>query len=91
MHTQLKKEECITDHKDDCPAAEEVALEALVDDPARGMYVQRSEYIIEEEDLRLRIHSACESDAGLLATAERQALLTHLRLISCVEHGEIAL
>ena len=80
-----------TYNEDDGTALEEVALEALVDDPTGGMYIESGEHVVEEQDVRLRVHSAREGNASLLAAAQGKALLADLSHVSSVEQRQVAL
>jgi hypothetical protein len=43
----------------------------LLYNPDTGMDVQRSQYIIQDQDLSLRIHSSRKRDSSFLSTTER--------------------
>ena len=81
----------MTYDENDSAAAEQIALEALVDDPASSMHVERRQNIVQEQDLRPRVDGTRERDAGFLSTAQRQTLLADLSLIASVEQAQVAL
>ena len=54
------------------------------------MHVQCGKDIVEQDDLRRRIHSTGEGDPGLLSSAQRKTLLANLGGITSLEQGKIA-
>ncbi len=72
-------------NKNDSTPTEQIALEAFVDDPASSVHIERSQHIVEEQYLGLRVHSARERDTRLLATTQCQTLLAHLGLVASLE------
>lgn len=54
--------------KKNSSAVDEVTLQALVDDPLRGVNIERSENVVEEQDFCLRVHCTSQGDTSLEPT-----------------------
>jgi hypothetical protein len=63
-------------HKDDGPAPEKLALQALVDNPYGRVHIESRKDIVEEENLGRRVHCTGEGNTSLLAptTSNRLAV-----------------
>ena len=73
------------------PALHERAPDAVMEDPLGGVRVDGAEAIVEEDVLRVGVESTGQRDTLLLASRQRDALLTDKGLVSLVEDLEVAL
>ena len=76
-------------HQENSAPANEVALQAFVDDPFRRVNVQGSQDIVQDQYLSLGINCPSERNPRLLTTTQRQSLLSHLCLVSRVKHRQV--
>ena len=55
------------------------------------MHIERGEHVVQEQNLRMRVHRARKGNARLLAARERQTLLADLGHVPRVEQRQVAL
>jgi hypothetical protein len=79
----------VRDEEDGAPAEERPA-EAALDDVLRRVHVEGREDVVEQHDLRARVHRARERDPRLLPAREGEALLADLGAVARVEEREVA-
>jgi len=86
---RIPDESVNTYHQENSAPANEVALQALVDDPFRRVHVQGSQDIVQDQNLSPRINGPSERHPRLLTTAQRQSLLPHLCPVSRFEQRQV--
>lgn len=59
------------------PSGYKIPAEAIVNNPARGVYIEGREHVVEDDNLCLGINCPSKRNASLLATAESHALFAH--------------
>jgi len=78
-----------TYHQENSAPANEVTLQALLDDPFRSVHVQGSQDIVQDQNLSLGVNCPSERHPRLLASTQRQSFLSHLGLVSRLEQCQV--